>query len=90
MTKEEQYRDIIIALMIENAQCDEAVGGPLAIVSPADLGPMFDRAVDEINQLRLANKIGPLEPTVFYKGQVLDYFMKQMEQAGRLLHLTRH
>jgi len=80
----DQLREVILALMIENAQVRAAVGGHDPVLSVDSLGAEYDAALDEINQARAGVKASPFETDLVFKLEVIDTLMRRMEAQGRV------
>lgn len=80
-------RELIIYLMIENAQVAAAVS---PIIRPPfldvdNLGIEFDRALEEINDIRTEGGKEKIEVDAGFKQAVIDTLMRRMEAQGRVM-----
>lgn len=80
----DELRDLIIFLMVENVNVRAVVGGHDPVLMVDALGAEYDAALDEINQTRAAVKQQPLEADLSFKLEVIDTFMRRMEEQGRV------
>lgn len=80
----DQLREIILALMTENAQVRAVVGGHDPVLAVDTLGAEYDAALDEINQARAGVKAAAIETDLTFKLETIDTLMRRMEAQGRV------
>jgi hypothetical protein len=83
----DQLRELIIAIIIENAEVRASVG-PVwhpPFIDLEDLPAEFDTALDEINEVRTGQKLARVEVLQDFKTAVIDTLVRRMESAGRVL-----